>query len=127
MSKIRNGLLACLLVLPGICAPAYAHHSFAAFDMDKTVQVSGTVSRYEWTNPHVWIWLTPEAGGEEFGIEGHAIGNMLRQGWAHDSIKVGDKILAQVHPRKDGAQAGSYISVTLPDGTVLPPKMPGSP
>ena len=41
-----------------IATPALAHHSFAMFDREKTVSISGVVKEYEWTNPHVWIRTT---------------------------------------------------------------------
>ncbi|HTP38459.1 MAG TPA: DUF6152 family protein [Steroidobacteraceae bacterium] len=116
--------VAAVLLLALFSGRAPAHHSFAAFEMDKTLEVRGTVSKYEWTNPHVWIWITPESGGNEFGVEAHAVSSMVRTGWSRDSLKVGDKVVILVHPRKDGGLAGSIISAALANGTPVPAQSP---
>src|SRR5579871_5332900 len=77
-----------IVVLAGaaiaIAAPAFAHHSFAMFDRNKTASVSGTVKEYEWTNPHVWIHITaPDEKGamREWGFEMQSIAQDARAGW----------------------------------------------
>jgi hypothetical protein len=113
--------LLALLLWAG-CDSALAHHSFAMFDMSKTLTLSGTVTNFEWTNPHSWIWIqVPDGkgGSQLWGLEGQAPGELTRHGWTRHSINVGDKISVQIHPLKDGQLGGSFREVTLADGTVL--------
>ncbi len=109
--------------------PARAHHSFAMFDMSKSETLSGTVSRFQWTNPHTWVWIeVPSATGgaaELWGIEGMSPNFLGRRGWTKDTLKPGDKVTVVIRPLKDGSHGGSFIKVTLADGTVM--DMMGSP
>ena len=99
---------------------AEAHHSFAAFDDGKIVELNGTVADFRYTNPHIWIDLvvTDAAGGvEQWGIEAGPPSQLRPQGWGPDILKPGDKVHASVHPRKDGLNGGSLIAMRLSDGT----------
>ena len=103
-------------------SPALAHHSFAMFDSQKEIMVSGTVKEFQWTNPHSWIQLNvPDAQGnmKEWSIEGATPNGLARQGWRSTSLKPGDKVSIQIHPMKNGTNGGSLIAVTLADGTKL--------
>jgi hypothetical protein len=104
-----------------LAGPALAHHSFAMFDMGAEKSISGTVSDYQWTNPHTWIWVdVPTASGsEKWGVEGMSPNFLERRGWSKRTIAIGDKVTVVVHPVKDGGHGGSFISVTLPDGKVM--------
>jgi hypothetical protein len=101
-------------------APALAHHSFAMFDHEKTVTISGTVKEFEWTNPHAWIHITTadEKTGRqvEWSFEMGSVGQVAAQGWKADTIKPGDKISVMMHPLKDGSRGGQYMNATLADG-----------
>jgi hypothetical protein len=115
------GSLAAAAVLAAPMA-AGAHHSFTMFDSDKTINVSGVVKSYSFRMPHVWIFvLVPMGGGgtEEWGCEMSSPNLAVRKGWNIDSLKPGDKVTVAMHPMRDGAKAGSVVSVTLPDGAVL--------
>jgi hypothetical protein len=117
---LKRLLVLCLLAAGA--EPALAHHSFAMFDMSKTLTLAGTVTNFEWTNPHSWLWIqVPDGkgGSQLWGLEGQAPGEMIRHGWTRHSINVGDKISVQIHPLKDGELGGSFGTVTLADGTVL--------
>jgi hypothetical protein len=108
----------------GLAVPAVAHHSFAMFDREKVVTMSGTVKEYEWTNPHVWIHVTaPDEKGtpREWGFELQAIAQDYAAGWRADSVKPGDKISIEYHPLKDGARGGQLMSATLANGQHLGP------
>jgi hypothetical protein len=99
---------------------AQAHHSFAAFDETKSVELSGTVADFRYTNPHIWIdiLVTDAAGNvEQWGIESGPPSQLRPQGWTADILKPGDKVHASLHPRKDGVKGGSLITLTLSDGT----------
>jgi hypothetical protein len=105
-----------------IAAPAFAHHSFAMFDSDKTVTLNGTVKEFEWTNPHSWIRINvADANGTErqWAIEMGSPAQIAGRGWKSDTIKPGDKIGLTIHPLKDGSRGGQFMSASLPDGKTL--------
>jgi hypothetical protein len=121
-STRRLGLI--LAAAAGLAAatPALAHHSFAMFDMAKEQTVTGTVTDFQWTNPHTWIWLeVPIAGGsgEQWGVEGMSPNFLERRGWSKNTLRRGDKISVVLHPVKNGKPGGSFVRVTLPDGKVM--------
>ena len=117
-----NLKVACFLVIAaaGFAVQAQAHHSFAMFDHEKTITVSGTLKEFEWTNPHAWIHvLAPDpATGRmvDWAFEMGSVGQIAQQGWKADTMKVGDKITVQGRPMKDGSRGGQYMSATLGDG-----------
>jgi hypothetical protein len=107
-------------------APASGHHSFAAFDMAKTITLTGVVKEFQWLNPHSWIqMMVKDASGTavEWSIEMNSPSSLLRQGWKPKTLKPGDQITVITHPLRDGRPGGSLVSVTLADGT----KIGGSP
>ncbi len=105
-----------------LCGPVIAHHSFAMFDQSKTVTLKGTVSEFQWTNPHAFIHIEVpnDSGGKaEWQVELNSPNNLKRQGWKSTSVKVGDAVTLVMNPLRDGKRGGLFVSVTLPDGTVL--------
>jgi hypothetical protein len=103
---------------------AFAHHSFAMFDQAQTVTLKGTVTEFQWTNPHAFIQIeVPGTNGsrELWSIELNSPNNLKRQGWRSTSVKPGDAVTLLTNPLRDMAQhkGGLFIAVTLPDGTVL--------
>ena len=112
--------LVCLLVTD----PALAHHSYAAFDREKKVTLTGVVREFQWNNPHAWIQIVvaDEKGRQvEWGVECGSPNMMARTGWKSSTLKAGDKVVAIVNPLKDGRPNGSLVTVTLADGRVLGP------
>jgi Family of unknown function (DUF6152) len=108
-------------------APALAHHSFAMFDREKAMSVSGVVKEYEWTNPHAWVHvMVADAGAKavEWSFEMQSIAQDTRAGWRADSVKPGDKISVEFHPLKDGTRGGQLMAATLADGKRLGPPPP---
>lgn len=104
------------------CATAaQAHHSFAMFDMSKSVSFKGTVKELQWTNPHVWLELTVQEkdGPMTYSFEGAAIAVLKRVGWTKDSIKAGDVVTVVGHPYKTGKPGGSIDHLILADGRKL--------
>lgn len=114
--------LSCLLSL-GI--PAFAHHSFAMFELTKDVTYEGTVQEYRWENPHTHIIVKVDPGAADqstvgvWDIEGGATNIMGRQGWNRATFKAGDHIKVVAHPMKDGTKGASLFYVILPDGKRL--------
>jgi len=101
---------------------AFAHHSGAMFDRDKTVELTGTIVSFGWTNPHSWIEIeVPNASGgtDKWGVECNSPNTMARSGWRANTLKPGDQVTITVHPLRDGTKGGRFINVKLADGTVL--------
>ncbi len=102
---------------------ALAHHSFAMFDHDKTISISGTLKEFEFTNPHAWLHIVTvdEKTGRnvEWAFEMGSVGQIAAQGWKADSVKPGDKITITGHPLKDGSRGGQYRSVKFEDGRTI--------
>jgi len=109
-----------VIAAAAFAVPAQAHHSFAMFDHEKKVSVSGTLKEFEWTNPHCWLHVAaPDAGTGrtvDWAFEMGSVGQVAAQGWKADSVKVGDKITIEGYPMKDGSHGGQYLSATLGDG-----------
>jgi hypothetical protein len=105
-----------------LSAPASAHHSYAMFDHDQTLKVTGTVKSFEWTNPHSWlnVVVTEPAGKSyPFGFETRSPSNLASLGMNPQSMKPGDKVTVSYHPLKDGSHGGEITMLLLADGKVI--------
>lgn len=98
-----------------------AHHSFAMFDTAAQVTLTGVVTAFEWTNPHVYIELDVPDGStsKHWSIELGSTSILMRGGWKFNTIRHGDKITAVVNPLRNGDPGGLLSRITLPDGKVL--------
>ena len=126
MRAIFRYLIVPVLTLCGLLLVAggnvSAHHSFAPFDLTKEKTITGTVSRFEWTNPHSWIWVDVpnETGGvDNWAVEGMSPNYLARRGWTRTTVKPGDKITIAVRPLRSGENGGMFVRATLADGRVL--------
>jgi hypothetical protein len=110
--------LAALLAPPA----ATAHHSFAMFDHVNRVTLAGTVTRFEWTNPHVYIELDVadgKGGAKHYSIECASVNVLMRTGWKFTDVHKGDKVKLLVNPLKDGSAGGMLETATFADGRTL--------
>jgi hypothetical protein len=101
---------------------AFAHHSFAMFDRDKELVLTGTVHEFQWTNPHAFIEVdVPNDKGElvRWSVEMNSPNNLTRQGWKSSYLKQGDKVSVTLNPLRDGKKGGLFVAITLPDGKVI--------
>lgn len=126
MRAIFRYVIVPVLVLCGLVlvtgVTATAHHSFAPFDLTKEKTISGTVSRFEWTNPHSWIWVdvpNDKGGVDSWAVEGMSPNYLARRGWTKTTLKPGDKVTILVRPLRNGDNGGMFVRATLADGRVL--------
>lgn len=117
MKKALNGWL---LLLATVAAPVAAHHAWPV-DMDKLVTVQGTVTDFEWANPHPMITLqVATANGEEtWQVGGPALTRMEGRGWTRDTVKAGDVITGVGYQFRDGQKIVRLEKVTLADGSEM--------
>jgi hypothetical protein len=117
LTRWLAGVLAAAVVAGA--QPAAAHHSFAMFEPTKTLTFKGTVKTFQWTNPHVIIWVLvqPDGGGaaQEWSLETTSPGVLTRNGWTRQSLKAGDRVSVVFSPLRDGSHGGGLNSVTLLD------------
>jgi len=110
-------------VVAATAVPLHAHHSFAAeFDATKPVLFTGTVTKMEWINPHVWIHIdVAQANGkkEEWMVEGGAPTVLFRRGFSKTSLQSGTKIVVDGYRAKDGTNKMNARQITLSDGRKL--------
>jgi hypothetical protein len=117
--------LLCVLALGlGLAAmPALAHHSFAAeYDNKKSVDLTGTVTKVEWMNPHARFYLDvkDEKGTvTNWEFELGSPNGLMRQGWTRNSMKIGDSVSVQGSMAKDGSNLANARTVKLSDGKKL--------
>lgn len=119
MGRHLRGLAVVLLCVSG---QVFAHHSFAAFDLTKTVVIQGELTVVKFTNPHSWFEVkVVDAQGktELWRVEGLSPQQLFSKGLPRSAMKVGDKVTMTVNPLRSGEVGGSMVSVTLADGTVL--------
>jgi hypothetical protein len=121
LNKKITGLL--MLALLGTGTLAYAHHSFAAeFDGGRSLRLTGTITRIEWSNPHSYFFIDvkDEKGNvANWGCEGAGPGVLTRRGWKKGDVKLGDTLIVDGYPAKDGSHLIDARRVTLPDGRTV--------
>jgi Family of unknown function (DUF6152) len=124
---MRNDLLGLRivagLILLSVAASTYAHHGIVSwYDTTKSVSLKGTVTSYEWTNPHAYIHIDVKDGKgaiENWAIEMRSVGMLSRFGWRKDSVKIGDQITLIGNPERNGKHAMLLEKAVLANGREL--------
>src|SRR5215467_7811676 len=119
-----TALLAAAAAL-GLAGSAFAHHSFAMFDQEHPIELSGTVKEFKFTSPHTFILLEVKTGNESevWNLEGAAPGGLSRDGWSAKTLPPGTQLKMTVDPLRSGAPGGSWSvqKTKLMDGNPVVP------
>lgn len=106
-----------------ISAPLWAHHEMSAeFDQTKSVMLRGIVSKLEWNNPHVYLYIDsrdPGGGTDNWAVELASPSKLKRNGWTRESLHVGDSVSVQAYPARDGSKLAEGRRVVLPSDKSL--------
>ena len=100
----------------------FSHHSPAVFDRTKEVKLVGVVKEFRWSNPHSFIELEVrnEAGTmDTWAVEMNPPSYLVKAGWKSTTLKAGTAITITINPLRTNEKVGKFVSITLPDGTVL--------
>jgi hypothetical protein len=107
-------------MLIAMAMPVWAHHSETAeYDTTKPVKVTGTISKVEWQNPHIWFYVdVKDESGKitTWGFSGAPPGSLMRRGITRDVLKIGAVVNVQGSRARDGSNNASGRSVTFADG-----------
>jgi len=126
---VMNRKVWAILAVVGLslgAASLWAHHGNAPFDMTHTVRMQGTVTDFQWINPHALILadLKDENGKvANWKLEMGSLGMLSRFGWSRNTVKRGDQVTAEGFRAKDGSAYMCLVSIDLPNGQ----SMRGSP
>lgn len=120
--QLRTRLCTALLPMLLCIGTAYAHHSYAMFEMEKRSTVTGLVKLWEMTNPHATLWLYVQKENKQYDLyafEAPGPQSLVRAGWDKSTVKPGDKVTVTFAPLRDGRNGGNLIGIVLPDGRTM--------
>ena len=119
---MKRYLLAAAVLVALATTPISAHHSTAMYQMDSPTTIVGTVKRFEWTNPHAFIYLDvkdDKGNVVEWEIELMSLNHLRSYGWMRTTVKAGDPITCTGGRAKSGAPSMISALLKLPDGREL--------
>jgi hypothetical protein len=121
---MRSGRLMLLIVassLAGAGLSLRAHHAeVAEYDSTKPVKVSGTLARYEWSNPHVWFYVEVKSDDGKlttWGFSTQPPGALMRRGVTKNALKIGSVVNVEGVQARDGSNNAAMRRLTFADGT----------
>jgi hypothetical protein len=132
---MQFGVIAATFVITCLGAPLAAHHSFAVeYDVDKPVALSGVVTKVEWTNPHMRVYVNVTDGSgvvTNWNLELGSPNSIARRGWGKNDLKAGDKVSFKAYGGREILSRACLDTITLADGRSLfvgaAPGTPGAP
>src|ERR1700688_1526523 len=125
MIKRAAYALGVTLALLIVCGQASAHHGSSNYDLSKSVSVKGTVTQFEFMNPHSAIHLEAKddkGNAEPWLIEADSPNNLARAGWTRDSLKPGDLVTIVGNRLKEGSKVMRLQKIIFADGKELKPR-----
>ena len=120
-SVVRRLCSSVVATVAVVASPAFAHHSFSAYDMSRTESASGALKDFRWGAPHSSMVLTyrDKSGKEQaMSVVTGSPGALARQGFTPRDFHAGDKVTVTFHPNRSGASGGAMTTLTLPDGRI---------
>jgi len=102
--------------------PVLAHHSTAMYDSQRPVTVTGTVKRFEWSNPHAFVYLEVKDGKGnvvEWEVEMMSLNHLRAYGWTSRTVKPGDVLSCTGSPARSGDPSMLASLMKLPDGRMI--------
>lgn len=115
--------VAATALLGSVALPVIAHHSAAIFDLERSVMLEGVVTRYDWVNPHVYLYVDTSNGASEpsvWEIEASPPTLMVQRGWSPDSFVPGDHLTVEANPAKNASRRMALgRTVRIADGRTL--------
>jgi hypothetical protein len=106
-----------------VALPAQAHHSFSAqYDRDDEVKLDGTITKFEWTNPHGHVYVdvvSADGSKANWNLELASPNMLIRNGWKKNSLAVGMHIKASASRARDKSNTAAVVLITRDDGTEL--------
>ena len=122
-TKLTAVAVGLVLIVAGAGMKLSAHHSFAAeFDANKPLTMTGTVTKMEWINPHVWLHLDvkmPSGAVERWAFEAGTPNVLFRRGFTRQSLQPGTIVKVDGYQAKDGSRRGNGRDITFEDGRTL--------
>jgi len=122
-TKFAVVLAAFAMVLAGSAASVGAHHAFSAeFDSNKPLKFKGTISKMEWTNPHVWLHLDVKNKNgqvETWAFEAGTPNVLFRRGLTKESVKIGMEVTVDGYQANDGSHRANGRDLVLEDGRTM--------
>ena len=117
MKQRISGLVVAGAMLLTAPADMLAHHSFAAeYDAKKPVKLKGTVTKVDWTNPHVYFYIDVEEENGKVSSWAFEMGppnGLQHAGWTRNTMQIGDEVIVEGSLAKDGTKQGNARSVTM--------------
>jgi Family of unknown function (DUF6152) len=105
----KLGIITRVVGVVAFCVPLFAHHGAASFDTSKTVTVTGTVTEYVWSNPHVFVKVDVKADSRDTAhwvLEAWNPVTQASRGWTKNTFKPGDTVSLDINPAKNGELVG---------------------